>query len=36
MVHELAIFDEVYAMIDRAEQFIVLDYFLFDHYMMKT
>lgn len=32
MVHELAIFDEVYAMIDRAEQFIVLDYFLFDHY----
>ncbi|HJF32229.1 MAG TPA: phospholipase D-like domain-containing protein, partial [Sporosarcina psychrophila] len=31
-VHELAIFDEVYAMIDRAEQFIVLDYFLFDHY----
>ena len=32
MEHELAIFDEVYAMIDRAEQFIVLDYFLFDHY----
>ncbi|MER2090950.1 MAG: phospholipase D family protein [Sporosarcina sp.] len=31
-VHELAIFDEVYAMIDRAEQFIVLDYFLFDEY----
>ena len=33
MVHELAIFDEVYRMIDRAEQFIVLDYFLFDHYV---
>ena len=33
VVHELAIFDEVYAMIDRAEQFIVLDYFLFDHYI---
>ena len=32
MEHELTIFDEVYAMIDRAEQFIVLDYFLFDHY----
>jgi len=32
-VHELAIFDEVYQMIDRAEQFIVLDYFLFDHYI---
>jgi len=32
IVHELAIFDEVYKMIDDAEQFIVLDYFLFDHY----
>ena len=30
MVHEFTIFDEVYAMIDRAEQFIVLDYFLFN------
>lgn len=33
MEHELTIFDEVYAMIDRAEQFVVLDFFLFDdHY----
>ncbi|MFC5589269.1 phospholipase D-like domain-containing protein [Sporosarcina soli] len=32
VVHELTIFDEVNAMIDRAEQFIVLDFFLFDHY----
>lgn len=30
--HDLAIFDEVYKMIDRAEQFVVLDFFLFDHY----
>ncbi len=30
--HELAIFDEVYAMIDRAEEFIVLDFFLFDNH----
>lgn len=32
MVHELSIFDEVYNMIDEAEQFIVLDFFLMDHY----
>lgn len=32
MVHELHIFDEVYSMIDEAEQFIVLDMFLMDHY----
>ncbi|MFD1929284.1 phospholipase D family protein [Sporosarcina siberiensis] len=32
IVNELAIFDEVYKMIDEAEEFIVLDYFLFDHY----
>ena len=30
--NDLTIFDEVYKMIDRAEQFIVLDLFLFDHY----
>ncbi len=27
---ELSIFDEIYAMIDRAEKFIVLDFFLYD------
>ncbi|MBB4823066.1 phosphatidylserine/phosphatidylglycerophosphate/cardiolipin synthase-like enzyme [Sporosarcina luteola] len=32
MVHELSIFDEVYKMIDEAESFIVLDFFLMDHY----
>ena len=32
IVHELTIFKEVYKMIDEAEQFIVLDFFLFDHY----
>ncbi|MCM3744255.1 phospholipase D family protein [Sporosarcina luteola] len=32
MVHELSIFDEVYKMIDEAEEFIVLDFFLMDHY----
>lgn len=32
MVHELHIFDEVYKMIDEAESFIVLDFFLMDHY----
>ncbi|WP_088008769.1 phospholipase D family protein [Indiicoccus explosivorum] len=29
---ELEIFQEIYAVIDEAEQFIVADYFLFDHY----
>ncbi|WP_336822895.1 phospholipase D family protein [Sporosarcina sp. USHLN248] len=32
MEHELTIFDEVYKMIDEAESFIVLDFFLMDHY----
>lgn len=32
MVHELSIFDEIYNMIDEAEEFIVLDFFLMDHY----
>ncbi len=32
MVHENYIFDEVYAMIESAEEFIVLDLFLMDHY----
>lgn len=32
MMHELTIFNEIYQMIDDAEQFIVLDMFLFDHY----
>lgn len=32
MKSELEIFDEVYAMIDEAEDFIVLDFFLFDPY----
>ncbi|QTD40669.1 phospholipase D-like domain-containing protein [Sporosarcina sp. Te-1] len=32
MVHELSIFDEVYKMIDEAKSFIVLDFFLMDHY----
>ncbi|WP_370644626.1 phospholipase D-like domain-containing protein [Sporosarcina sp. ACRSL] len=32
MVHELEIFEEIYKMIDEAEQFIVLDFFLMDHY----
>ncbi|WP_124068726.1 phospholipase D family protein [Filibacter tadaridae] len=32
MEHELTIFDEVYKMIDEADQFIVLDFFLMDHY----
>ena len=30
--HELHIFDEVNQVIENAEQFIVLDFFLFDHY----
>ncbi|WP_172372439.1 phospholipase D-like domain-containing protein [Sporosarcina jiandibaonis] len=30
--HELQIFDEVNRLIEDAEQFIVLDFFLFDHY----
>lgn len=30
--HELRIFDEVHEMIEEAEEFIVLDYFLFDNY----
>ena len=30
--HELSIFDEIYGMIDRAEKFIVLDFFLYNHY----
>ena len=32
MVHELSIFDEIHNMIDEAEEFIVLDFFLMDHY----
>lgn len=32
MQHELHIFDEVYSMIDEAEDFIILDFFLMDHY----
>ncbi|MDW0108563.1 phospholipase D family protein [Sporosarcina aquimarina] len=32
MKHDLNIFDEVYAIIDSAEEFIVLDFFLMDHY----
>ncbi|MFC5604967.1 phospholipase D family protein [Sporosarcina koreensis] len=32
MEHELNIFDEIYNMIDEAEEFIVLDFFLMDHY----
>lgn len=32
MVHELTIFDEIYKMIEEAESFIVLDFFLMDHY----
>ncbi|GEN84314.1 phospholipase D [Sporosarcina luteola] len=32
MVHELSIFEEIYKMIDEAEEFIVLDFFLMDHY----
>lgn len=32
MEHELRIFNEINDMIDRAEQFIVLDFFLFDNY----
>ena len=32
MQHELHIFKEVNQLIDDAEQFIVLDFFLFDHY----
>ncbi|HSJ37786.1 MAG TPA: phospholipase D family protein [Planococcus sp. (in: firmicutes)] len=31
--HELRIFDEIYGMIDEAEEFIVIDLFLFDNYM---
>lgn len=30
--HELNIFKEIYGMIDEAEEFIVLDFFLFDNY----
>lgn len=30
--HELRIFDEIYAMIEDAEEFIVIDFFLFDNY----
>ncbi|WP_432353956.1 phospholipase D-like domain-containing protein [Sporosarcina sp. A2] len=30
--HDLQIFDQVYSMIDEAEEFIVLDFFLMDHY----
>ena len=30
--HELNIFKEIYDMIDQAEEFIVLDFFLFDNY----
>nr|WP_154749652.1 phospholipase D-like domain-containing protein [Planomicrobium sp. YIM 101495] len=30
--HELRIFDEVHEMIEQAEEFIVLDFFLFDNY----
>ena len=32
MVHENNIFDEVYTMIDEAEEFVVVDFFLFDGY----
>lgn len=32
LTHELQIFDEVYSMIDEAEEFIVLDFFLMDNY----
>lgn len=32
MEHELRIFDEINGMIGRAEEFIVLDFFLFDNY----
>ncbi|MFC4410758.1 phospholipase D family protein [Chungangia koreensis] len=32
MKSELEIFDEVYTMIDEAEEFVVLDFFLFDPY----
>ncbi|WP_052461902.1 phospholipase D family protein [Sporosarcina koreensis] len=32
MRHELYIFDEVYSMIDDADEFIILDMFLMDHY----
>lgn len=32
-VHENYIFDEVYSMIEAAEEFIVLDLFLMDHYV---
>ena len=32
MVHELNIFDAIHNMIDEAEEFIVLDFFLMDHY----
>lgn len=31
-VDELSIMNEIYVMIDEAEEFIVLDLFLFDHY----
>ena len=30
--HELSIFDEIYSMIEEAEEFIVIDLFLFDNY----
>ena len=32
MVHENNIFDEVYTMIDEAEEFVVVDFFMFDGY----
>ncbi|HSI67600.1 MAG TPA: phospholipase D-like domain-containing protein [Planococcus sp. (in: firmicutes)] len=32
LTHELRIFDEIYSLIDEAEEFIVLDLFLFDNY----
>ena len=32
MVHELQIFDEVFSMIDRAEEFVVTDFFLYNGY----
>lgn len=32
LTHDLQIFDEVYSMIDEAEEFIVLDFFLMDNY----
>ncbi|BAQ09826.1 hypothetical protein OXB_1355 [Bacillus sp. OxB-1] len=32
MVHELSIFEEVYKMVEEAEEFIVLDFFLLDHH----